>query len=129
MTQKRFKKFNCVLSEAPKPEISVTGKSEFDIGVISWGSSAGAAHEAVMSAQKQGINASSFSSMMISPFPEKALIEFSNKCEKILIPELNFSGQFAKFATSILKRPVEKLNFITGRPMASEDILQKIRDM
>ena len=129
MTQKRFKKFNSVLFEAPKPEISGTGKSEFDIGVISWGSSAGAAHEAVMSAQKQGINASSFSSMMVSPFPEKALIEFSNKCKKILIPELNFSGQFAKFATSILKRPVEKLNFITGRPMASEDILQKIRDM
>ena len=129
MTQKRFRKFNSVLSEAPAPEISITGKAKFDIGVISWGSSAGAAHEAVIAAQKQGINASSFSSMMISPYPEKALIEFSDKCKKILIPELNFSGQFARFAASILKRPVERLNFITGRPMASEDILQKIRDM
>ena len=129
MTQKRFAKFNTVLSEAPEPEISITDKDEFDIGVISWGSSAGAAYEAVMSAQKEGINASSFSSMMLTPFPEKALIEFSAKCKKILIPELNFSGQFAKFATSIIKRPVERLNFITGRPMASEDILQKMRDM
>ncbi|MBW2655463.1 MAG: hypothetical protein JRC91_11175 [Deltaproteobacteria bacterium] len=129
MTQKRFAKFNGVLSEAPAPEISKTDRDEFDIGVISWGSSAGAAHEAVMSAQKEGINASSFSSMMVSPFPEKALIEFADKCKKILIPELNFSGQFANFATQILKRPVERLNFISGRPMASEDILQKMREM
>ncbi len=129
MTQKRFKKFKSVLSEAPAPEISVTGKSEFDIGVISWGSSAGAAHEAVMTANKEGINASSFSSIILSPFPEKEVIRFSDKCKKILIPELNFSGQFANFLAGILKRPVEKLNFITGRPMASEDILQKLRDM
>ncbi|RLB98289.1 MAG: 2-oxoacid:acceptor oxidoreductase subunit alpha [Deltaproteobacteria bacterium] len=129
MTQKRYKKFNRVLLEAPAPEISVTDKKEFDIGVISWGSSAGAAHEAAMTGQRQGINASSFSSMMVSPFPEKALIAFSDKCKKILIPELNFSGQFANFATHILKRPVERLNFITGRPMASEDILQKMREM
>ncbi|MBU8848421.1 MAG: 2-oxoacid:acceptor oxidoreductase subunit alpha, partial [Desulfobacterales bacterium] len=119
MTQKRFAKFNTVLTEAPAPEISANDRDEFDIGVISWGSSAGAAHEAVMSAQKEGINASSFSSMMLSPFPEKALIDFSDKCKKILIPELNFSGQFAGFATRILKRSVERLNFITGRPMAS----------
>ncbi len=129
MTQKRYKKFNTVLLEAPAPEISAIDKDTFDIGVISWGSSAGAAHEAAMSAQKEGINASSFSSMMISPFPEKKLIEFSDKCKKILIPELNFSGQFANFVTRILKRPVERLNFITGRPMASEDILQKMREM
>lgn len=129
MTRKRFEKFNTVLSEAPDPQISVTGKDEFDIGVISWGSSAGAAHEAVMSAQKEGINAAAFSSMMLSPFPEKALMEFSGKCKKILVPELNFSGQFAGFATRIIKRPVERLNFITGRPMASEDILQKMREM
>ncbi|WP_457551008.1 2-oxoacid:acceptor oxidoreductase subunit alpha [Desulfobacula sp.] len=129
MTQKRFAKFNAVLSEAPDPEISINDKDQCDIGVISWGSSAGAAHEAVISAQKQGINASSFSSMMVSPFPEKALIEFSDKCRKILIPELNFSGQFANFITNILKRPIERLNFITGRPMASEDILQKMRNM
>ena len=129
MTQKRYNKFHSVLMEAPDPEISAADKKEFDIGVVSWGSSAGAAHEAAMTAQKQGINAASFSSMMISPFPEKALLDFSAKCKKILIPELNFSGQFAGFVTHVLKRPVERLNFITGRPMASEDILEKMREM
>lgn len=129
MTQKRFRKFQSVLSEAPPPEISRTDQTAYDIGVISWGSSAGAAHEAVMAARQEGIDASSFSSMMISPFPERELLEFAGKCKKILIPELNYSGQFAAFAAHILKRPVERQNFITGRPMASEDILQKMREM
>lgn len=129
MTKKRFNKYHSVLSEAPKPEMVTGEKDEYDIGVISWGSSAGAAHEAVMTARKEGMNAASFSSMMLSPFPESEMVKFSDKCKKILIPELNFSGQFADFAGHILKRPVEKLNFITGRPMASEDILQKMREM
>ncbi len=137
MTEKRFRKFRSVLSEAPEIEIHQSqldserpsDKEEYDIGVISWGSSAGAAHEAVMSAGKEGISAASFSSVLLSPFPEKELKVFADKCKKILIPELNYSGQFAAFASSVLKRPVERLNFITGRPMAAEDIAQQIRKM
>lgn len=136
MTQKRYNKFYSVLSEAPPvriqgadPKLEPEAGNEYDIGVVSWGSSAGAAHEAVMFARKEGINAASFSSMLLSPFPEKELAVFCDKCKKILIPELNYSGQFAAFALAMLKRPVERLNFITGRPMASEDILQKIRVM
>ncbi|MCG8635002.1 MAG: 2-oxoacid:acceptor oxidoreductase subunit alpha [Desulfobacterales bacterium] len=129
MSEKRFRKHMAVLDDAPAPVISDFQKERADIGVISWGSSAGAAHEAVATARKEGINAASFSSMMLSPFPEEALKEFSDRCEKILVPELNFSGQFADFATQVLQRPCERLNFITGRPMAAEDILDKMREM
>ncbi|MCF6248291.1 MAG: 2-oxoacid:acceptor oxidoreductase subunit alpha [Desulfobacula sp.] len=129
MTKKRYRKFESILCEAPKLEISAMDSESVDIGVVSWGSSAGAAHEAVMIARKEGMNAASFSSMMVSPFPEDELIAFTDRCKQILIPELNFSGQFAGFAAGIIKRPVERLNFITGRPMAAEDILQKMREM
>ncbi len=129
MSQKRFSKHASVLEEAPAPIISDFNGDMADIGVISWGSSAGAAHEAVIFAKKEGINAVSFSSVMLSPFPEKALISFAEKCKTILVPELNYGGQFANFAVNILKRPVERLNYITGRPMASEDILEKMREM
>lgn len=129
MTQKRFNKHASVLSEAPAPIMSAFDGEGADIGVVSWGSSAGAAHEAVMFAKKEGINAVCFSSMMLSPFPEQALIAFAEKCKKILVPELNYGGQFADFAVHIIHRPVERLNYITGRPMASEDILEKMREM
>jgi 2-oxoglutarate/2-oxoacid ferredoxin oxidoreductase subunit alpha len=153
MTAKRFRKHAAVLEEAPAPMISgmdegVAGsgmgsgaasstgipdsdrtQKTVDIGVISWGSSAGAAHEAVMTAAKQGISAAAFSSMMLSPFPEKPLMDFAGRCKKILIPELNYTGQFADVVTRIIKRPVERLNLITGRPMAAEDIVEKVREM
>lgn len=129
MSEKRFKKHRLILSEAPEVQRMESDKDEFDIGVISWGSSAGAAHEAVMTAQKEGINAASFSSVMISPFPEEELQAFAQRCKKILVPELNFSGQFASFASAIINRPVERLNFVAGKPMAAEDILDKIREM
>ncbi len=157
MTAKRFRKHASVLAEAPAPVISgmdaggadsgmgsgmgsSVGSSKgipdkdgtpktLDIGVISWGSSAGAAHEAVMTAAGEGVSAAAFSSMMLSPFPEKQLAAFAGRCRKILIPELNYGGQFADFVTKIIKRPVERLNFITGRPMAAEDIVEKIREM
>ncbi len=129
MSAKRFRKFETVLSEAPEPYLSVKNGGHLDIGVVSWGSSAGAAHEAVMTARKQGMNAGSFSSLMLSPFPGRPLIEFAARCKTILVPELNFSGQFAAFVTGIIQRPVERLNFVTGRPMAAEDILQKMREM
>jgi 2-oxoglutarate ferredoxin oxidoreductase subunit alpha len=130
MTKKRFDKLNTLLSEAPVPQTTLGEDDEiYDIGVISWGSSAGAAHEAVMIARKEGIKAAAFSSILISPFPEDQLKAFADKCKQILIPELNYSGQFAAFAGAILNRDVARLNFITGRPMASEDIIEKMRNM
>lgn len=129
MSKKRFDKFNQVLTETPAPQVTFGEEDEYDIGVVSWGSSAGAAHEAVMSARKEGISAAAFSSMMISPFPKDALRAFAIPCKKILVPELNYSGQFAGFAAGVLSRKVEQLNFVTGKPMASEDILDKIREM
>ncbi len=129
MTAKRFRKLETLGREAPLPAVFPEHLTEADIGIVSWGSSAGAAYEASTLARDQGINAACFSSVMLSPFPEKQLISFAEKCRQILVPELNFSGQFADFVTKILKRKVEKLNFISGRPMASEDILQKIKDM
>jgi 2-oxoglutarate/2-oxoacid ferredoxin oxidoreductase subunit alpha len=138
MSAKRFRKHAGVLAEAPAPVITglpdrVSGDAAdtpvVDIGVISWGSSAGAAHEAVMTAFDQGMSAAAFSSVMLSPFPEQALLAFVGQCRQILVPELNFRGQFADFVTGIIQRPVKRLNFVTGRPMAAEDIVDKIREM
>lgn len=53
------------------------------------------------------IDTASFSSMMLSPFPEQVLIGFAGKWKKILVPELNYGGQFAKFIMPIIHCPVE----------------------
>jgi 2-oxoglutarate ferredoxin oxidoreductase subunit alpha len=70
-----------------------------------------------------------FSSLFLSPFPEKALRDFSGRCKKILVPEMNYSGQFAGMIARYMERPMERLNMVTGLPMASEDILKKIEEI
>ncbi|MCG8529210.1 MAG: hypothetical protein MI749_00945, partial [Desulfovibrionales bacterium] len=129
MTQKRYAKHQSVLEDAPGVIVDGMDEDMVDIGVVSWGSSAGAAKEAVMFARREGISAAVFSSMILSPFPDGDLKSFADRCKTILVPELNYTGQFADYAAKVLQRPVEKLNYITGRPMASEDILQKMREL
>ncbi|MCG8566780.1 MAG: 2-oxoacid:acceptor oxidoreductase subunit alpha [Desulfobacterales bacterium] len=129
MTEKRFRKHRSVLKEAPPVNVKGLEDGPVDIGVISWGSSAGAAEEAVMFARKEGISAAVFSSVMLSPFPDDALKSFADQCKTLLVPEMNYGGQFADQAAKVVQRPVERLNFITGKPMASEDILEKMREM
>jgi 2-oxoglutarate ferredoxin oxidoreductase subunit alpha len=128
MTEKRYIKHAEIAKEMPEPRI--TGcEGEVDIGVVSWGSAAGAAKEAVDLACKQGIRAACFNSLFISPFPEASLRAFSKRCKAILVPEMNYSGQFANMIARYMERPMERLNMVTGLPMASEDILKKIKEM
>lgn len=128
MTEKRFRKHSAILDEAPPPLITGTEHAA-DVGVISWGSAAGAAHESVRIACAEGINAAAFSTMFLSPFPEDALRKFCGRCKKLLIPEMNYSGQFAGMISRFMEKPYERLNMVTGLPMASEDIFSKIKEI
>lgn len=128
MTEKRYRKHRGILKEAPAPRITgVDGKG--DIGVVSWGSSAGAAEEAVKRANDKGIKAGCFSSMFLSPFPAEALVAFCDRFKTILVPEMNYSGQFANMIAPHVARKIERLNMVTGLPMASEDIFKKIKEI
>ncbi len=128
MTEKRYRKMDYVKKEMPAPEIS-GDDGKVEIGVISWGSSAGAAHEAVKQAIKSGRSAAAFSSMAILPLPLEQIIEFADRCEKLIIPELNHTGQYANIVSRYIKIPIHKLSMITGLPMASEDILEKMGEI
>jgi len=128
MTQKRYTKLQSALEDAPKPKW-IGPKKDVAIGVIAWGSTAGSAQEAVLKARKEGIKAALMTSMLISPLPADHFYKFSKACEQVLVPELNYTGQFANFLAPHLNRPLERLNMVTGLPMSAEDILDKIREM
>jgi 2-oxoglutarate ferredoxin oxidoreductase subunit alpha len=128
MTEKRYRKHDGVAKEMPAALIS-GADGEVDIGVISWGSSAGAAAEAVDLACREGLRAACFSSMFLSPFPDDALRSFIGRCRTLLVPEMNYSGQFANLIARYVERPMVRLNMVTGLPMASEDILKKMKEM
>jgi len=128
MTEKRYRKLDGILKEVSPPTWDGP-KANVDIGVISWGSTAASAHEAVLKARKVGVNAAFMSSMLLVPLNVDHFVKFSAACKTILVPELNYSGQFAAHLAQYLNRPIEKLNRITGLPMPSEDIFEKIMEI
>ena len=126
MTEKRFRKHKSVLNDATEPVVSGLD-NDIDVGVISWGSSASAAHEAVKLANANGCRSAAFSSMFISPFPEEALQAFANKCRKLLVAEVNYSGQFCDYISKYLTRPFERLTLVNCIPITSEEIVNRIK--
>jgi len=66
------------------------------------------------------------SSMLISPLPIDHLKKFSDQCKHLVVPELNHTGQYAAYISQYLERKIIKHNMVTGLPMYSEDILEKI---
>jgi pyruvate/2-oxoacid:ferredoxin oxidoreductase alpha subunit len=45
----------------------------------------------------------------------------------VLVPELNYQGQFANLLQANVARQVTRLNRVSGEPMKVEDILEEIR--
>lgn len=126
MTEKRYRKVAGCLKDVPKP--SWYGeKQDISVGVLAWGSTAGPAREAVIRAQKAGIRAALLKSVLMYPLFTDHLKRFGEACRHIIIPELNFSGQYANLVAPYLNGHVERMNRVTGLPFPAEDIFDRIQ--
>ena len=59
----------------------------------------------------------------------KPIAEFFEDCAEVLIPELNYEGQFANLVAAAVPRRVTRLNRVPGVPMPVDDILNSIRSL
>ena len=127
MTAKRHRKIRGALRDLPTPaEFSPEGN--LDLGVIAWGSTFGAALEAVRKAQNQGLKVGALKIVSIFPFHTDEIRGFMDKCNEVLIPELNFEGQLANLIGHLHRKDVLRLNRVTGKPMSANDIFGIIFD-
>jgi 2-oxoglutarate ferredoxin oxidoreductase subunit alpha len=103
------------------------GAGDADVGVIAWGGVAGAAREAVEAAVREGIKAAGYYTVFISPLPEDEMREFIKPVKKIIVPELNHDGQFARLLRErFLVEPVS-VALPLGGPFPVSAILDAIR--
>lgn len=126
MTEKRFRKMNSALdNDVPAPErIGAQGKVK--LGVISWGSTAGAVADAVDSLVRQGRSVAMLKLIVINPLREKEIQAFLDDCEQVLIPELNFQGQFANWLSMHFQKPFIRYNKVAARPITHDEIESEI---
>lgn len=128
MSEKRHRKINNSLKDLPEPFENLP-KDEYDIGVITWGSTFGAALEAVNIAKEKGINAGILKISSIFPYHSEKIKEFMNKCHEVLIPELNFEGQLANLIGHLHRKEVRRFNRVTGIPLTAVEILEAIEKL
>ncbi|MDQ3702808.1 MAG: 2-oxoacid:acceptor oxidoreductase subunit alpha [Chloroflexota bacterium] len=125
MTEKRFRKFDLAARDAPAP---VTyGNPEAPLGIVTWGSTAGVAIEAIDVLAAEGIDACLVAPKMILPLPDQQLGEFMRTKRQIVIPEVNYRGQFADILLAKYPRAALRVNVYGGRPMLVSKLVETLR--
>jgi 2-oxoglutarate ferredoxin oxidoreductase subunit alpha len=109
------------------PPLEVHGEQSGDLLVIGWGSTAGAIHGAVNTAQKMGLNVSRAHLRYLNPFPAN-LGEVLSSFQRVLLPEMNL-GQLALLLRARYLKDIQSLTKVQGQPFTRQEILDKILEI
>lgn len=127
MTAKRFKKIEAVLNF---PDLVWHyGVTDPELGVIGWGSTEGVIREAVSIAVNKGYKVGALHPKLLYPAPAKEILSFSKNVKKIIVPECNFSGQYARLLMDYIDTSkIVQLNKCEGIPFTPMEIFKKIEE-
>ncbi|MGE5466116.1 MAG: 2-oxoacid:acceptor oxidoreductase subunit alpha [Ignavibacteria bacterium] len=128
MSRKRHEKLRAALDHPGFNAYKRFGdEGQVDVGVVAWGSTFGEVLEAMLRAREEGIRCAAMKVVMISPFPTEAVEAFIADCGQVLVPEVNYQGQFAGILQSHVPHAVTRLARVPCAPMDVEEILAEIR--
>ncbi|OGO36991.1 MAG: hypothetical protein A2Z03_01980 [Chloroflexi bacterium RBG_16_56_8] len=126
--QKRAKKIYSAAEEVEKWHMYETfGDEDAPIGIVGWGSTIGPVREAVDHARAEGMKVAVFYTKMIFPLPTRLISQFMEKRETIIVPEMNFTGQFARMIQAEFWREVVSVRKYGGVPFSMHEIYDKIK--
>lgn len=127
MMAKRFRKLERIVSEIIP--VKRYGPHEAELGIIGWGSTAGAVREAIAMAGEEGYKVAALYPILLNPVPEKEIQDFLSPLKKLLIPEINWTGQLATLLKSKLLIPSIQFNICGGLPFTPKQIFDKIKEV
>jgi len=122
MHEKRMRKLDGLRKDTPRPEI--WGPKNADLTVILWGSTWGAAHEAILQVEeKEGLKANSLEFPTIFPFHVDETLQLLRGVKQFLAVEGNYTGQFSRLLRAETGyKPDHFYGRYDGEPFASRDI-------
>ena len=126
MSAKRYRKIRGALADLPLPEEFPDDGEQLEVGVIAWGSTFGAALEAVELARSRGVKAGVLKVTALFPYHGGVIRAFMDRCIGVLVPELNYEGQLAGLIEHLHRNEVVRLARATGVPFIARDILEEI---
>ncbi|OFW27058.1 MAG: hypothetical protein A3J28_14555 [Acidobacteria bacterium RIFCSPLOWO2_12_FULL_60_22] len=130
MSAKRYKKLDAVGHDPSVAALSSRfGMEEAEIGIVCWGSTSGPVEEAVEQALARGIPVKAIVPKLLNPLVHSELKPFLRSAKKLLVPEMNFTGQLASLLRSTYRVPVVQLNKVKGVPFRAKEILDRIEQL
>ncbi|HYA76003.1 MAG TPA: 2-oxoacid:acceptor oxidoreductase subunit alpha [Burkholderiaceae bacterium] len=128
MSRKRHDKLLAALAHPDFTHYKRFGdEGRVDVGLLTWGSTFGEALAAMFRARTEGMRCAAMKVVMLQPFPAAAVAEFIDQCDVVLVPELNYQGQFARLVQAETGRIVHRYDRVCGGPMAVADILAQMQ--
>ena len=121
MTERRFGKLK-LLEDSPYEQEN----PEEVIAVMPWGGSKGAAWEAYTTLLGQGLPLAWYFTMYLNPLSPALLDQLLGK-DLVLVPELNYQGQWASILRSFGVK-AEAITQYTGLPFKVRDLVKEISD-
>jgi len=130
MMNKRFRKLQTAINDLGDSVIHRYGAEDPDVLVLAWGSTAGPAREAVEWAVQEGYSVGLIVPILIWPLVPSIGTALA-KAKKIIIPEVNYAGQFARLLRSEFggdrDRMIEVHKY-TGLPFTAAEIENVIKE-
>ncbi len=85
--------------------------------------------EAMAMAASRGIAVEAIAPKMLWPIPDHQLEEFVRSKKTVIVPEVNFGGQFADLLAARYKRDLVKLSRYGGIPFKVSEIVKAIEEV
>lgn len=126
MMEKRFGKIANIENEYRPAEVE--GDDNADIGLIAWGSTQGCVRESVKRLRAKGLKVTAMYPKMVWPIPVNQINAFAKKCKKVMVPEVNYQGQFAELIKSKTDVNPIKYNIYGGLPFTPAQMCQRIEE-
>jgi 2-oxoglutarate ferredoxin oxidoreductase subunit alpha len=128
LTQKRYGKFKAVEAIA-NDMVRTYGDPHPEIGIIGWGSTEGVIREAVEMAAQKGYSVGALHPKVLYPQPLAKIAEFIHGTKAVIVPEVNYTGQFATQLRKRFTYDFTQLNKCIGLPFTPKEIFDKIEEV
>jgi 2-oxoglutarate ferredoxin oxidoreductase subunit alpha len=127
MQAKRFGKLDNVVNDVAPVEVD--GEGEADLGIIAWGSTIGVVREAIARLRADGYSVKGFYPKLLWPLPAEQYDAFGATCRKVMLPEVNFTGQLAHFVRAETSLRPESYTICGGLPFTPAMIVARAKEM
>jgi len=97
-----------------------------DVGVLTWGSTAGVVQEAVEVLAAEGYPVAALIPAVINPLPTDRILHFARHLKAIIVPEVNRSRQFAAWVKAHTELHTISLTKYGGLPFTPAEVRSRI---